>query len=167
MALKTSFDNLSPIFNYNEKAGGVLFPFTMITTAPTTRYLDLDSSELKAIVGTFVAPYDCALVTAHAYAVSDGEGAKDATASAEPVIGLVYGTNPLATVDVGTSCGVITCDGAGAIGTVWKGTTNLTTLAEGQEVGAYIKTQGASATSANEDGGAVVVLWIAAANAPA
>jgi hypothetical protein len=169
MSLNTRYDNQSPIFNYNERSGGVLFPFQMVTTGATTDYLDLDSADLSTIVGTFVAPYACALVTAQAYAVSDAEGAKSAASTVEPTIGLVYGANtPIATVDVGTSCGVISCIGAGPIGTVWAGTTDLIELTEGQEVGAYIKTQAASSeASGPTDGGAIVVLWVAIANAPA
>ena len=166
MSLDQDYDKLSPIFNFDDKAGGVLFPFVInFTTADN--YIDLDGADLSTVLGSFKAPMPCALITAQAYACVDGQGAKAAAASAEPVIGLVYGTNPLSTAEAGTSCGVITCDGAGAAGKVWAGTTDQTVLTEGQEVAAYLKTAGASATSGNQDGGAKVVLWVAIQNAPA
>lgn len=166
MTLGTDYDKLCPIFNWNTKDGGVLFPFTV---APTSlRYVDLDGADLSTILGSFVAPFKCRLITAQAMAVADDQGSKTAAATAEPVVGLVYGTNtPLATSEAGTSCGVITCDGAGAVGKEWPGTTDPTTIEEGQEVGVYLKTAAAATTSGAQDGGAIVTLWFAMANAPA
>lgn len=170
MSLATDYDKLCPIFNWNTKDGGVLFPFTI---HPMDKdYIDFDgdvSTELL-LLGSFVAPFKCRLVTTQVIAVvDDSTNAKSGAATAEPVIGIVYGTNtPMATAAAGTSCGVITCDGAGAVGKVWGGTTDLTTITEGQEVAVYLKTAAAtSSTSTLQDGGGVVTLWFAMANAPA
>ena len=167
MTLGSDYDKLCPIFNFSSKDGGVLFPFTIHPMA--LDYVDFDGGDLSTILGSFVAPFKCRLITAQVAAVNDGTGAKSGAATAEPVIGIVYGTNsPLATAAAGTSCGVITCDGAGAVGKVWGGTTDPTTIAEGQEVAIYLKTAAAtSSTSTLQDGGGVVTLWFAMANAPA
>ena len=166
MTLATDYDKLCPIFNWNTKDGGVLFPFTIHPLA--LDYVDFDGADLSAILGSFVAPFKCRLITAQVTAVNDANGAKAGAATAEPVIGIVYGTNtPLATSEVGTSCGVITCDGAGAVGKVWGGTTDATTITEGQEVAVYLKTAGAATDTTMQDGGGVVTLWFAHANSPA
>ncbi len=165
MASDSPYDSSSPLFNYAD-GKGVLFPFELCMHT-ADNYIDLDGADTSTILGTFVAPYDCALITAQAYACVDGQGAKAAAASTEPVIGLAYGTNPLATAAAGTSCGVITCDGAGAACKKWAGTTDQTAISEGQEISAYLKTAAASATSGNQDGGAKVKLWIAIRNSPA
>ena len=165
MSLKNDYNNLCPIFNWNTKSGGVLFPFFVQPTSAD--YVDLDGADTSTILGSFVAPAKCRLLTAQCYAVADGQGSKAAAASTEAIVGLVYGTNtPLATAGAGTSCGVITCDGAGAVGKVWSGTTDETTISAAQEVAVYLKQAAASATSANQDGGVKVVLWFAIANAP-
>jgi hypothetical protein len=167
MTLATDYDKLCPIFNWSTKDGGVLFPFTIHPMA--LDYVDFDGADLSTILGSFVAPFKCRLITAQVMAVNDATGAKSGAATAEPVIGIVYGTNsPLATAAAGTSCGVITCDGAGAVGKMWSGTTDKTTIAEGQEVAIYLKTAAAtSSTSTLQDGGGVVTLWFAHANSPA
>lgn len=174
MALGTDYDKLCPIFNWNTKSGGVLFPFKVpinTTDASGTAgdYIDFDGAQLSAIIGSVVLPMKARLITTQAYAMPDDQGPKTGAATAEPVIGIVYGTNsPLATAEAGTSCGVITCDGAGAVGKVWSGTTDETTIEAGEEVAIYLKTAaGTSSTSTLQDGGAEVVLWFAMANAPA
>jgi hypothetical protein len=165
MSSSSDYDKLCPLFNWNTKSNGVLFPFPV--HCGETGYIDLDSADLSTVLGSFELPFKARLVTAVADATSDGQGWKAAAASTEPVLGIVYGTNPLATAGAGTSIGVITCDGAAATGSVkWNGTTTATTLTAGQEVGVYLKTAGSSATSANADGGARVVLWFAVTNAP-
>ena len=173
MASKTSYDRQSPIFNFDDKANGVLFPFTMVNTGLNNTtvgqdYIDLDGAELSAILATFVAPYDCELITMQAYAVSDETGVKSGAATAEAILNVVYGTAPLATGGAGTSVNIITCEGAGGPGVVWTGDTDQTSLLEGQEVGVYLsQAAGTSGTSTLQDGGAKVVLWVAVANAPA
>ena len=168
MSLPTDYDKLCPIFNWNTKDGGVLFPYVVqLANVVNQNWVELDNADISTILGSFVAPFKCRLITAQAVAVPDATGAKAAAATTEGVIGLVYGTNtPLATCDAGTSCGVITCDGAGTVGKIWSGTTDETTIAAAQEVGVYLKTQCESATSANTQGGAIVVLWFAHVNAP-
>ena len=167
MTLGSDYDRLCPIFNWNTKDGGVLFPFTIAPGA--LKYVDFAGADLSTILGSFVAPFKCRLITAQVAAVENAAGLKTGAATAEPVIGIVYGTNsPLATSEAGTSCGVITCDGAGAVGKVWAGTTTPTTITEGQEVAVYLKTTAAtSGASGLADGGGVVTLWFAHTNAPA
>ena len=166
MTLATDYDKLCPIFNWNTKDGGVLFPFAV--TPSVLDYIDLDGADVSNILGSFVAPFKCRLITVQAYAVANATGVKAAAASTEPVVGIVYGTNtPLASSGAGTSCALITCDGAGAVGKVWNGTTTKTTITAGQEVGVWLHTASSSSTSANTIGGAKVVLWFALANAPA
>lgn len=167
MTLSTDYDKLCPIFNWSSKDGGVLFPFRIRPTA--LDYVDFDGGDTSTILGSFVAPCKCRLLTAQVMACNDATGAKSGAATAEPVIGIVYGTNsPIATAAAGTSCGVITCDGAGAVGKVWNGTTDKTTITAGQEVAIYLKTAAAtSSTSTLQDGGGVVTLWFAQVNAPA
>ena len=46
MSLKNDYNNLCPIFNWNTKSGGVLFPFFVQPTSAD--YVDLDGSLLLA-----------------------------------------------------------------------------------------------------------------------
>ena len=100
MSLENDYDKLCPIFNWNTKDGGVLFPFAIQPMA--LDYIDLDGADTSTVLGSFVAPAKCRLITIQAYAVNNATGAKAAAASTEPVIGVMYGTNsPLATAAVG------------------------------------------------------------------
>lgn len=172
MALGRDYDKACPIFNFSTKDAGVMFPFvlTSANSGLTDGYIDLDGADLSTAVAAFKLPFKARVVTCQAYAIPDGQGSKAAAASAEPVITIKYvAATTLTTVDAMTSLAAITCSGAGAMGAVWTpgdGTT-ATTLEEGYWIGAYLTTAAASATSANQDGGARVVVWLAQANAPA
>ncbi len=166
MALGTDYDKLCPLFDFNN-SGGVLFPYFPMSLghqASNLVYINLDGADNSTILGHVKFPFDVRLITCQATAVSDDQGTKGAAASTEPVIGIAYGTAPLASAEAGTSCGVITCDLTGDIGKFWEGTTTPVTLSSAQEVVVYLKTTGVSATSANVDGGAVPVLWFAVVN---
>lgn len=172
MALGRDYDKACPIFNFSTKDAGVIFPFMLTNntsaTTETTR-IDLSGADLSTVQARLKMPMKCRVITCQAYAVADGNGAKAAAASAEPIITIGYGTAPLGSGEAATTIAIITCDGAGAFGAVWTpgaGTTQVT-LDEGQEIVAYLTTAAASATSANADGAARVVVWVAQANAPA
>lgn len=172
MALGRDYDKACPIFNFSTRDAGVIFPFVLTDIASATTqipFINLDGSDLSVVLARFKLPMKCRLITCQAYACSDDQGAKAAAASAEPIITIGYGTAPLGSGEAATTIAIITCDGAGAFGSVWSpgaGTTQVT-LEAGQEIVAYLTTAAASATSANQDGGARIVLWLAQANAPA
>ena len=172
MALGRDYDKACPIFNFSTRDAGVIFPFmlTDITSETTeTQKINLDGSDLSTVLARFKVPFRCRVITCQAYAVADANGAKAAAASAEPIITLGYGTAPLGSGEAATTIAIITCDGAGTFGSVWTpgaGTTQVT-LEATHEVVAYLTTAAASATSANQDGAAKIVLWVAQANAPA
>jgi hypothetical protein len=172
MALGRDYDKACPIFNFSTRDAGVIFPFVLTDIASATTqipFIDLDGSDLSVVLARFKLPMSMRLITVQAYACSDANGAKAAAASAEPIITLGYGTAPLGSGEAATTLAIITCDGAGAFGSVWSpgaGTTQVT-LAAAQEIVAYLTTAAASATSGNQDGGARIVLWLAIANAPA
>ena len=172
MALGRDYDKACPIFNFSTRDAGVIFPFVLTDIASATTqipFIDLDGADLSTVLARFKLPMKCRLITCQAYACSDANGAKTAAASAEPIITIGYGTSPLGSGEAATTLAIITCDGAGAFGSVWSpgaGTTQVT-LEAAQEIVAYLTTAAASATSANQDGGARIVLWLAQANAPA
>jgi hypothetical protein len=172
MALGRDYDKACPIFNFSTRDAGVIFPFVLTSIGSATTplpYINLDGSDLSTVLARFKVPFKCRVITCQAYACSDDQGAKSAAASAEPIITIGYGTSVLGSGEASTTIAIITCDGAGTFGTVWTpgaGTTQVT-LEETHEVVAYLTTAAASATSAKQDGGARVVLWIAQANAPA
>jgi len=172
MTLGRDYDKACPIFNFSTRDGGVLFPFNLTGIASETTNLnriDLDGADLSVVLARLKLPMKCRVITCQAYAVSDANGAKAAAATTEPIIKIGYGTAPLGSGEAATTIAIITCDGAGAFGTVWvpgAGTTQVT-LDEGQEIVAYLTTQAVSATSANADGAARIVVWVAQANAPA
>jgi hypothetical protein len=172
MALGRDYDKACPIFNFSTRDGGVLFPFalTEITSETTNaNRIDLDGADLSTVLARFKLPMKCRIITCQAYAVSDANGAKAAAATVEPIITIGYGTAPLGSGEAATTIAIITCDGAGVFGSVWSpgaGTTQVT-LEAGQEIVAYLTTQAVSATSANADGAARIILWVAQANAPA
>lgn len=168
MSLGSDYKDVCPVFDFRA-GGGVLFPYFPLAlgqAAGNAAFINLDATA-SAIFGRVRLPFKARLITCQAFAVSDDQGLKGAAASTEPVLGLVYGTAPLASIDAGTSIAVITCDATGDIGHVWTGTTTPTDLATTQEVIVHLKTAAASATSANQYGGAVPVLWFAIANSPA
>jgi hypothetical protein len=174
MALGRDYDKACPIFNFSTRDAGVIFPFVLTSIGSATTplpYIDFSGSDNSVVLARFRLPFKARVITCQAYACSDDVQLKSAAASTEPIITIGYG----AFADIGPSAvataniAIITCDGAGTFGTVWTpgaGTTQVT-LAEGQEIVAYLTTTAASATSAKMDGGARVVLWIAQANAPA
>lgn len=172
MALGRDYDKACPIFNFTTRDAGVIFPFvlTEITSETTnSNRIDLDGADNSVVLARFKVPFRCRVLTCQAYAVSDANGAKTAAASTEPIITIGYGTAPLGSGEAATTIAIVTCDGAGAFGSVWTpgaGTTQVT-LEETQEVVAYLTTTAVSATSANADGAARIILWVAQANAPA
>lgn len=172
MALGRDYDKACPLFNFSTRDAGVIFPFVLtdITSETTeTSRIDLSGADLSTVLARFKLPMKCRVITCQAYAVADGNGVKAAAASTEPIITIGYGTSPLGSGEAATTIAAITCDGAGAFGSVWTpgaGTTQVT-LDAGQEIVAYLTTAAASATSANADGAARIVVWVAQANAPA
>ena len=169
MALGSDFNALCPIFDFNN-GGGVLFPYFPMSLAQTDSnlpYVDLDGASLSATLARIRLPMVARLVTCEAFAVSDDAGLKGATCSVEPVIGIVFGTYPLASVGLGTSIGVITCEFSGDIGHKWAGTTTVTEIATTEEIIIYLKTAALGTASGHQDGGAVPILWFAAVNGTA
>lgn len=168
MALNSNFDKLCPLFDFNN-SGAVVFPYFPLalqhSAGGAKGYIDFDDTA-SLLFARIRFGFDVRLITCEALAASDASGTKAAAASAEPVIGIVYGTAALASIDAGTSCAVITCDLTGDIGHRWAGTTTPVTISSGQELIVHLKTACASATSANMRGGAVPVLWFALVNAP-
>ncbi len=172
MALGRDYDKACPLFNFSTKDAGVLFPFVLseITSETTnTNRIDLSGADLSTVLARVLIPFRCRVITCQAYAVADANGAKAAAASAEATIVIGYGTAPLGSGEAATTIATITCDGAGAFGSIWTpgaGTTQVT-LDGTQEIVAYLTATATSATSANADGAARVVVWVAQANAPA
>jgi hypothetical protein len=167
MASSTEYQKQCPIFNWETKNNGVLFPYFPMAlgqAASNLPYVDLDATA-STIHARVRFPMKVRFMTCEAFACSDDAATKGGAASAEPVIGIVYGTAGLASVDAGTSIAVITCDGTGDVGTKWSGTTTETTIETTQELIVHLKTAAASATSANQDGGASVIMWFAVVNA--
>ena len=168
MALNTEFQNQSPIFNWETRDGGVLFPYYPMSlgqAASNAAYINFDATA-STLYARVRLPMKARLMTCEVFAVSDDQGVKGAAASTEPVIAVNYGTAGLASIDAGTEIALITCDGSGAIGDKWNGTTTQTTIETTQELLVHLKTAAVSATSANKDGGGVPVLWFAYVNAP-
>jgi len=166
MALTTNYDKFCPLFDF-ANSGGVLmpyFPMSLGQAAGNGKYVDFDTASV--VFARVRIPQATRLITCEAFAVSDANALKGASASTEPVIGIVYGTSPLASIDAGTSIAVITCNATGDIGVRWQGTTTETTLATTDEIIIALKTAAASGTSANIDGAAVPVLWFANINSP-
>jgi len=169
MASQNDYDKQCPLFNFSTRSNGVLFPYFPMSlgqAASNLTYINFDGSA-STIHARVRFPMKVRLITCEAFGVSDDVATKGGAASTEPVIGLVYGTAGLASIDAGTSIAVITCDATGAVGKVWAGTTTPTTIETTQEIIVHLKTAAASGTSANIDGGAVPVLWFAVVNAPA
>jgi hypothetical protein len=172
MALGRDYDKACPIFNFSTRDAGVLFPFSLTAiTSSTTEYnrIDLDGADNSVVLARVLIPFRCRVITCQAYACSDANGAKSAAASTEPIITIGYGTSPLASGEAATTIATITCDGAGAFGSIWTpgdGTTQVT-LEATQEIVAYLTRTAASSTSAKADGAAKIVVWVAQANAPA
>jgi hypothetical protein len=168
MSLGADFNNACPLFDY-ANGGGVLFPYypmSLAQAASNAAYINLDATA-STIFARIKLPMKSRLITCEAFACSDDQGTKGAAATTEPIIGISYGTADLASVDAGTSIAVITCDATGAIGKRWAGTTTETTIETTEEVIVHLKTAASSGTSANQDGGAVPVLWFASVNSPA
>jgi hypothetical protein len=172
MALGRDYDKACPIFNFSTKDAGVIFPFVLTNIASATTqipYINLDGSDNSTVLARVLVPFRCRVITCQAYACSDDQGAKAAAATTEPIVTIGYGTSPLGSGEAATTIATITCDGAGAFGAVWTpgaGTTQVT-LEATQEIVAYLTTSAVAATSANKDGGARIVVWVAQANAPA
>lgn len=166
MSLATDFNKNCPLFDWEFAGGGVLFPFVMRSTLP---YIDLDGGVTSGAPAHILqAPCKMRLVTCYAYAVADATGLKAAAASTEPVITVRHNSSTAGSIEAGSIVALITCDGAGAYGNIWTpgaGTTQVT-LEAGDTLWAYLSTAAVSATSANVDGGAAIVLWLASVNAP-
>jgi len=163
------YDKKCGLFDPINRAHGVMFPYFPLSLgqgADAASTIDLDGSA-SAVFARINLPFTAYLLTCQAFAVSDAQGLKIGAASAEPVIGIVYGTDGLASIDAGTSIGVISCTGAGPIGKTWAGTTTPTVIEPTDEIIVHLKTAAASATSNLQDGGAVPVLWFAQLNSPA
>ena len=169
MALGRDYDKQLPALNWNTRNGGILFPYFPLQQghqADMLQYVNLDGTA-SVILARIKFPFPVAFITCEAFAVSDDGGLKAAASTVESVIHFTYGTAGLASMDAGTSIALISCDGAGAIGTVWDGTTTKTRIETTQEILMALKTAAVGATSGNEDGGAVVRMWFAQINAPA
>ncbi len=166
MTTGRDYDQLCPIFNCKTGDGGVLYPLVIPTGS--TGYVNLDGADLSTVLGAVRIPYKARIVTCTAYAVPDDQGSKAATASAEPVVTVIHGSSALASVGIGSAVANITCGGAGGSGVTWAPGTSTTPVdVEADDyIGVVLTTQGASATSANEDGGANVIVWLAGLNAP-
>ena len=168
MALGRDYDKLCPIFNWNTRSGGVLFPYFPMSlgqAASNAAYIDLDASA-STIFARVRFPMRVRFLTCEAFACSDDQGVKTGAASTEPVIAINYGTASLASVDAGTEIATITCDASGGIGDRWAGTTTATTIETTQELIVHLKTAASSSTSNLTYGGAVPVLWFALINTP-
>lgn len=167
MALGTDLNNLCPLFDFGN-SGGVLFPYYPMLLGQSdgnAKFIDLDGTS-NAIHARVRVPFPSKLITCEAFAVSDASATKAAAATTEPIVGIVYGTYPLGSAGAGTSIGVITCDLTGDVGHKWAGTTTATEIATTEEVMVYLKTAAVSATTANQSGGSVPVLWFAQVNSP-
>jgi hypothetical protein len=173
MSSPVDYDMKCPIFNYSTKDNGVLFPIVITGMGNSSTglldYINLDGALTSTILARFKLPMRMRLITCQAMAVADDGGLKSGAATTEPVIAVGYGTSVLGSAGLGTDLALITCSGAGTYGTTWipgSGTTQVT-VAAGQEIYAYLKTAAAGdSTSSLYDGGAKVVLWFAAVNAP-
>lgn len=172
MALGRDYDKMCPMANFSTRNGGIIFPFILsaANNALADTYIDLDGADASTAVAAMKMPFKGRVITCQAYACPDGQGSKAAAASTEPVITIAYcASTDLVTVDIATVLAAITCTGAGTMGAVWTASagTTATTIEEGHWLAAYLTTAAVSATSANVDGGAKVIVWIAQANAPA
>jgi len=167
--LGRDYHKMCPIFNWDTRLGGVLFPYfplAQLQTADSLQYANLDGSA-SAILARVRFPFPVEFITCDAIACSDDQGVKSAAATAEPVLHMTYGTAGLASIDAGTEIAVITCEGAGAIGKVWAGTTTKARISTTQEIIVALKTAAAtSSTSTCQDGGAVIRMWLAQINSP-
>lgn len=168
----TTYDKKCPLFDRTNRSAGVLFPYFPGALGQShlggnVPYVNFDATAGSGAVHSRVKfPMTVMLVTCQAFACSDDVGVKAAAASTEPVISITYGTAPLASAAAGTEISTITCSGSGGIGDSWNGSTTETLITPTQELLIYLKTAAASATSANIDGGAVPMLWLAYINAP-
>lgn len=171
MALGRDYDRMCPIFNWNTRAGGVLFPYYPLALgqiASNAPFINFDGADTSSILARCRFPMRVRLITCEVYPVSDDQGLKTGAATAEPIIAVAYGTIGLASAGAGTDIAVITCDGSGALSDHWAGTTTATTIETTQELAVYLKQAAAtSGASGLADGGGSVVLWLALANAPA
>lgn len=152
-----------PVFN--PETNGVYWPFHMCMSEPG--YINLDGADLSTILGAYSQPpvtMEC--ISVDCIAVADGQGAKGGAASAEPVVRIVHGTATLASGEAGSTIVDITCTGAAPAGTKWSGSTTRFTIAPTEMVAAYLQTAAASATSTNQDGGAIVVLYMQPLSTP-
>ncbi len=166
MALDSDFNVLCPLFDFSNSGGMLLpyFPMDLGQSDGNGTFIDLDGSA-SVIHARVRVPMASRFITCEAFAVSDASGTKGAAATVEPVLGIVIGTYPLASIDAGTSIALITCDLTGDIGAKWAGTTTATDVATTQELIIHLKTAAASTVTVNQAGGAVPVLWFAAVNA--
>jgi hypothetical protein len=162
------FDRQLPIFNWKDD-GGVLFPYfpiSQLQTDANLRYANFDASA-SAVLARVKFPFPVYFVTCDAIAVSDDQGVKSGAATIEPILHMVYGTAGLVSIDAGTEIALITCDGAGAIGKVWEGTTTPTRVETTEEIIIALKTAAAGdSTSTLYDGGGVIRMWLAQINTP-
>lgn len=167
MPMANDYNEAHPIFNW-EARGGLLYPYFPLSDgqqASNRANIDLDGSA-SVILARIRFPFPIWLMTCDAFAVADANGAKTAAASTEPIIHMTYGPDGLASIEAGTEIVLITCDGAGAVGKDWKGTTTPTRIDVTDEIILALKTAASSATSSKADGAAVVRMWIAQINSP-
>ena len=166
--LGRDYDKMCPIFNWNTRKGGVIFPYFPLQQgqqADQLDYINLDGSA-SAILARVRFPMPVTLLTCDAFAVSDDQGVKAGASSTEALIHMVKGTYELASIDAGTELVLLTCDLSGPVGKVWGGITTKTKLETTEEIIVALKTAAAGGTSGNEDGGAIVRMWFAMVNAP-
>lgn len=168
MALNRDYNKACPIFDWEYKDAGVLFPYFPLALGQAdgnARYIDLDATA-SGIYARFRLPMKVRFLTCEAFACSDNQGLKAAAASTEAVLAINYGTASLASIDAGTQIAVITCSATGAIGKRWAGTSTPTTIETTHELIVHLKTAASSATSNKTYGGAIPVLWFALCNSP-
>jgi hypothetical protein len=167
MASSTEYQKQCPIFNWDTKNNGVLFPYFPLQLAQADgnlKYINFDGSA-STIHARVRFPMKVRFMTCQAFACSDEIGYKTGPATVEPVIGFVHGTAPLASIDAGTSIAILTCDGSGSIGDSWSGTTTETTVNTTEEIIVHLKTAADASVSSRMFGGATVVMWFAVVNA--
>jgi len=174
MALSSDYQNLCPLFDFNN-SGGVVYPFvvpateyTCATTWGGTIDFDGDSSTILCRIKPIM---DMRVISCQVMACEDTDGlTKTGTCSVEPVVSFVYGTAPLASGAAGTALAAVTCTLTGDLGTVWgPGTsTTATTFSSTQEIAVYLSTAAAEGSypSGRAHGAGLPIIWFAHVNAP-
>ena len=98
MTLDKDFDRLCPIFNWNDRGGGVLFPIQV--NCAQVGYVDLDGADTSTVLGAITPVQKMRLITCQAVACADDQGVKAATSSTEATVTIIHGTSPLASAGI-------------------------------------------------------------------